>query len=362
VQTFEPEGASRWSHDEDELFERHAKSALQDMKTSDWKYADILWQGLQVVSLATTKRIIAHAVFLCAERGDVPPPEVGAAAIRLLVGERSRFPTHDANKFDAAKSYAARRPKASLREIANFAGVHFTSIREWKRQDFILERNDRNARTILASYLKYCTRFSSPFGLKTISNKHLNFFAFIPLIENALSELQPIGDVDARAVRLRKLSAWEKKYIVAHAIGFCAKRRKAPPLELARAARALLVRDQPRFRARDEGKLIKAALILASRPQASLREVGNAVGVHHTTVKLWLTQDRFKKAVEERQHRRAVVLYRKYSERFGSPFATGDFPKPRKVDLTRIARLLERALADGQPISDAASLAAAFET
>jgi hypothetical protein len=121
-----------------------------------------------------------------------------------------------------------------------------------------------------------------------------------------------------------------------------------------------MVQGQPRFRARDEGKLIKAAVILTKRPQASLREIGKAVGVHYTTVKLWLNQDRFLKQVEERRQRRAVILYRRYCKRFGPPFATADFPKPRKVDLASISPLLERALAEGQPISVADALAAAY--
>jgi hypothetical protein len=70
--------------------------------------------------------------------------------------------------------------------------------------------------------------------------------------------------------------------------------------------------------------------------------------------------ERFKKELEERQQRRAVLLYIKYCKRFGSPFATADFPKPRKVDLLSIAPLLEKALAEGCPISDAAALVAAL--
>jgi hypothetical protein len=138
-----------WSHDEDELFERHAKTVLRDQKTSDWKYADILWQGLQIVSLATAKRIIAHAIFLCAQRGEAPPSKAGDAAVWLLVGERSRFRVHDPVKFNAAKSYAELHPLASLREIADASGVHYTSIRDWKKQNFELERNDLGARTML---------------------------------------------------------------------------------------------------------------------------------------------------------------------------------------------------------------------
>jgi hypothetical protein len=350
-----------WPHSAQELFERHAIFTLDQMKTSDWTRANILWQGLEKAGQPAAMRILAHAITLCAERGEVPPTDVGDVAIWLLVGDRPRFRVHDPARFNAAKSYAAQHPLASLREIADFAGVHFTSIRDWKKQKFVLERNDRKARNILARYIKYCGRFGSPFGIKTESGNPFHFFAFLPLIENALSQGRPISEDEIRAHRIyTRQSALVSKYVVAHAIRFCARRRKVLPEELAKAARRLLVRGKPRFRARDKKKLIKAASTLARRPQTSLREVGKIVGVDHTTVKIWLTQERFKKELEERQQRRAVLLYIKYCKRFGSPFATADFPKPRKVDLLSIAPLLEKALAEGCPISDAAALVAAL--
>jgi hypothetical protein len=362
VQTFEPEGASRWSHDEDELFERHAKSALRDMKTSDWKHADVLWQGLQIVPLATTKRIIAHAILICAQRGESPPVELGDVAIWLLVGERSRFRVHDPTGFNAAKSYAVRNPRASLREIAEFAGVHYTSVRDWKKKNFVVARNDLPARIVLATYIKYCSRFGSPFGIKSELGKDFLFFAYFPLIKDALSQRRPISEAEARAQHtFKQPSAWARRYIVGHAIRFCAKRRKALPMELAKTARRLLVRGKPRYRARDPQKLIKAASILASQPQASLRDIGRAVGVDHTAVRLWVKQDRFKKELEEQRQRRAVSLYREYCRRFGSPFASGDFPKPIKVDLVSIAPMIEKALVEGRAISDEAAFAAAVQ-
>jgi hypothetical protein len=349
-------------HSTQELFERHAISTLDRMKSSDWTHADILWQWLENAGQPTATRILAHAITLCAKRGEVPPTEVGDVAIRLLVGDRSRFRVRDPARFNAAKSYVAQHPLASLREVASFAGVNHTSVRDWRKRNFDLKRNDHKARIIFARYIKYCGRFGSPFGIKTESGNLLHFFAFLPLIENALSQGRPISEADVRAHRTYKRQlARVSKYVVAHAIRFCARRRKVPPEELAKAAHRLLVRGKPRFRARDKEKLIKAASILAKRPQTSLREVGRVVGVDHTTVKMWLTQERFKKELEERQQRRAVLLYLKYCKCFGSPFATADFPKPRKVDLVTIALLLERALAEGRPISDAAALVVALQ-
>ena len=87
MQTPEPEGASRWSHDEEELFEHHAKSALQFMKTSDWKHADILWQGLQIVPLHET----------------VQPEELGALAAFILSDE-ARHMTGSVVSLDAGRT------------------------------------------------------------------------------------------------------------------------------------------------------------------------------------------------------------------------------------------------------------------
>jgi hypothetical protein len=359
VATAEPERVRGWSQHEDELFERHAKSTLLYMKVGDWRHAEILWQGLQITSLATTKRIIAHALLVCAQRGEAPPVEVGDIVVRLLIGERSRFSVQDPTRFNAAKSYAAQNPGASLREIADFVGAHYTSVRDWKKKDFVVRRKDLAARTVLASYIKYCNRFGSPFGLKSEMGKDYPFFFFYPLIRNSLSQGRPISEADAHGYRTYKApSAGARKYIVAHAIRFCCRRRKALPIELAKTAHRLLVRGNARYRARSPQKLRKAASILARQPQASLRGVGEVVGVDHTTVRLWLKQDRFKKELEELRQRRAVSLYREYCKRFGSPFASVDFPTPTKVDLVRILPLLEAALAQGHPISSEAALVA----
>jgi hypothetical protein len=200
-----PRLPGRFSHELDEFLEEFLLYHFDRIPVSEWNDSGELWISLKWADPATAKRIIAHALQICADRGEILPDRLAAAAISYLVRSRSRNRIQDREKLIKAATFQARYPKASLRQIAQAAGVDHTVVREWKKQ-FIYKMELVRQLTVHAekAYKKYLNRFGSPFSAAGLPEPPaFGLTRLRSLIAKALYQGVPITDVAALRAALR---------------------------------------------------------------------------------------------------------------------------------------------------------------
>jgi hypothetical protein len=132
----------------DEFFEDVARRELARLPAKHWPNFLALWHDLGAVDPSTAKRIVAHGLRLCAERGEAPPMKLVAEIERFLVAGPSRNRGRLEDQQREAAFYLARHPNASSREIARAVGTSHQTIEQWRRRarKFRLFLNDETAR------------------------------------------------------------------------------------------------------------------------------------------------------------------------------------------------------------------------
>lgn len=135
------------SAEDDEFFEETAIWDLSRTPAKEWASLLILWRGLGAVDPSTAKRVIAHALRLCAERQEPPPIEFANAADELLLAASARNRPRLAQQQREAAIYVAHNPEASAREIAKRFGTSHQTVQAWRHsRRFNLFLQDEKAR------------------------------------------------------------------------------------------------------------------------------------------------------------------------------------------------------------------------
>ena len=144
--------------------------------------------------------------------------------------------------------------------------------------------------------------------------------------------------------------------VIAHAFNIAVTRQQPIPARLAEKITACLTKSTSRNRIKNREGMKKAARFQAENPNASLRALGEAAGVHPTVIRKWKTQYAYKRALTTQLVYVARELYESYVKRFGSPFAAAGLPEPHPYGLAKIRGAIDKAMADGKPITDRAVL------
>jgi hypothetical protein len=171
------------------------------------------------------------------------------------------------------------------------------------------------------------------------------FFDFV-LTTDSIAKL---AENDAFSITLRLAAPATAKRLVASALQQCAQRGEPLPIRLAEIAKSYLVSETTRNRVRRRDEIAKAAAYQAKFPQASLRAIARIAGVDHTVVRDWQRQYAYKREMVKWLIPIAQQSYRKYVERFGSPFAEAGLPEPEGLRLARLRAIIEDALSRGVP-------------
>jgi hypothetical protein len=93
---------------------------------------------------ALVNYLCSAMVSRCAERGMPPPAALASLLSRQLSADK--FAARDHKKplaYDRAVLYFAARPKASLREIAAYAGINHNTVAEWKASGALEKEAER---------------------------------------------------------------------------------------------------------------------------------------------------------------------------------------------------------------------------
>lgn len=192
----QPRLPGRLTHEVDEFLEEFFELHLARIPISEWDEAAGLWSTLQLADPATAKRIIAHALSLCADGHEILPRRLADAAIAHLVRPKSRNRIQDQHALAKAAAYQAQNPGASLRDIAKAVGVDHTVVRQWKKE-FVYKRE--LVRWLIPQaqrdYQQYVDRFGSPFAAANLPEPSPMGLARLRAgVARALSENIPITD------------------------------------------------------------------------------------------------------------------------------------------------------------------------
>ena len=133
----------------------------------------------------------------------VPLAEIAGC---YLVPEVTRNRVRRRSELARAAAYQARYPRASLRKIAQLAGVDHTVVRDWQRQ-FAYKREMTKWLIVIAeaAYRQYVTKFGSPFAEAGLPEPEaMDLTRLRPVIEDALSNGAPVDLIVAQAALKRR--------------------------------------------------------------------------------------------------------------------------------------------------------------
>ena len=126
----------KFTADEDAWFEAMELHELDRLPTSAWESAPGFWGMLHKARRATRRRLLVCLLQLCTDRREAPPKQlVEFLWEELNVSKSPRDRVRDPAKLQDAARFQARKPRASLAEIAAAVGIPGKTTTIWGFRD-----------------------------------------------------------------------------------------------------------------------------------------------------------------------------------------------------------------------------------